>query len=861
MNGRKIKEMKSFFASNGTQSEFFHANAEATKSWIKLIKETPEDEDDTEPLNKLIPWTMERLAKERPTAQQLVNCILNFESRHAFYGICCSNDDVPAQITRREHLPDNEKTIAEETLRQNSTLLTFEDPKAEADDEGIEQKIIAPLLSTPHNGSRALSPVENSAQDCKLKPEISQVNGCKVLRPVQGPMASPRASISPSRELGIETTAIDPTTPKVSAVSAASPLKETKSKVANARFTLLPEERRPEPAIAPNEDEETFSRPYQYIPPTPLSSPAINTSPAIPKSTRVPSYVLASTNRFTSFEINELVPRSSSSIHAPPLFVYGSFMFPSVINAQASKSMKGIYSRRYQRRLNPNHDDWAHANLSSKHAAEMMTPAVLSGYDRWRPKALRCAAIQRSWRNDQDMTPEQGSRMRSKHASKFPGHVKGFLLLGLSEEALKVCDEVLPLKDYQKSSYRKKLRENKKNSEHDKGLDKDTDLDSDSDVDEKYAGSPFERRKVQVTIELKSGRSMKIEAVTYVWAPPNDPSDIYSLSESWGLNDFVMNPCFTKSLEKYPGDHGWVAEEEALAGTMKTVLVLPGETLAHAVTEQDAEAICALLDDGHDINGVCRLYGTALQTAVVHTNEAMVTLLLEEGADVNKGGGQYRTALIAAIVSGHEDITRALLDHKANVLAEGGRYISPLYQAISHSNEKLVYMLLEAGAWLSTGYDELLDLAAERHNKAIMDMLVEYDVRNVHMELPMYRLGSERPSAKPELALSSSSVIKAVIGQVLVLKGSQGSWQGRKGVQVLKAAMNAGFRLEEGKHLDLLRSHLSSIPNIIDFFRKAMAVMLGMKDRESEDNGVPTVADSASKQVRAIGMDYMKRRP
>ena len=105
LNSRTVREMKTFFGLNGTQSEHFWANQEATSLWIEKLKNESESRDDAEPLKELIPWMMHRLAKERPTAQQVVNCILNFETKHAFYGMCCGNDDVTIQSSYDDFPP------------------------------------------------------------------------------------------------------------------------------------------------------------------------------------------------------------------------------------------------------------------------------------------------------------------------------------------------------------------------------------------------------------------------------------------------------------------------------------------------------------------------------------------------------------------------------------------------------------------------------------------------------------------------------------------------------------------------------------------------------------------------------------
>ena len=51
-----------------------------------------ESSDDVEPLD-LILWMTKVPGKDRPTAQQVVNTILSFESQLPFYGHCCCRDD------------------------------------------------------------------------------------------------------------------------------------------------------------------------------------------------------------------------------------------------------------------------------------------------------------------------------------------------------------------------------------------------------------------------------------------------------------------------------------------------------------------------------------------------------------------------------------------------------------------------------------------------------------------------------------------------------------------------------------------------------------------------------------------------
>lgn len=613
-----------------------------------------------------------------------------------------------------------------------------------------------------------------------------------------------------------------------------------KNGVSNSRFTLLPDDRRPEPStMPPSYDEENIdSDAYLAIAPEPLSLPSIGRGVGkeqLPSASRAPSYVLAGTNRFTNVEIDAFMAQSYSRIIVPPVFVYGSFMFPSIIKAQADRSLKGIYSSRYQRRLTPTPQDWFRANFSLKHTAEIMTPAVLKGFDRWKPRGLRCAAIQdaRLTRNVIEFEHPRLPRgfEHIPMTKLLPGYVQGFLVFGLSEEALKTCDELFPLKECQSRNWQRSSMARSRSGSRERKSD---------GLDEELPKIHFKRQTVNVDIELKDGRIRNVEATTCVWAHN------FGLEGPWNINDFIKRPCFASSSESQKNDETWRAEEHELAKTMKMVYALPGDALARAVKEGNTEAVEVLLEDGDDVNGACHLYGTPLQTAVVTLNEDMVRFLVDEGADINKRGGQYHTPLLAAVVCGHEKIVSFLLRHQAEVLVDCGRYVSALYQAVSHSNEEIVYLLLERGAWLSQGYNELLDLAAERGNEAIMDLLVEYDVRKIHFDLRAYReyrgrleRRSKYTNKGQEISMTSGAVLRAVISQALMLKGSHGTWQGRKGVEVLKAALEAGA---PESVIDSIGNNLKTVSSVIDYFRNAVTELLNpqppsTKNLESSHDG------------------------
>ena len=80
-----------------------------------------------------------------------------------------------------------------------------------------------------------------------------------------------------------------------------------------------------------------------------------------------------------------------------PLFVYGSFMFPSILRNRSEMSTlpDGKYSKSIQRRLRRSSSDWSGIDCSLQHAAEKMTLAILRGYEGWKPGDFSCAAIRK----------------------------------------------------------------------------------------------------------------------------------------------------------------------------------------------------------------------------------------------------------------------------------------------------------------------------------------------------------------------------------------------------------------------------------------------------------------------------------
>ncbi|KAF9869996.1 ankyrin repeat protein [Colletotrichum karsti] len=170
-----------------------------------------------------------------------------------------------------------------------------------------------------------------------------------------------------------------------------------KNTEASIRFAGLPQDRRPEPTNHKedvSDDEEEISKDAEFILPEPIKPlPFLHRDCLpLPRASLVPSYILAGTNHFSRNELED----SALSPGTTNVFVYGRLMFPSVLLAIAAQFTTAAYFPGLQRRVKSSSDDWREANLSIQRASETMTLARLRGYDRWQPRGLQCAVLQKS---------------------------------------------------------------------------------------------------------------------------------------------------------------------------------------------------------------------------------------------------------------------------------------------------------------------------------------------------------------------------------------------------------------------------------------------------------------------------------
>ncbi|KAF2143346.1 uncharacterized protein K452DRAFT_307490 [Aplosporella prunicola CBS 121167] len=619
----------------------------------------------------------------------------------------------------------------------------------------------------------------------------------------------PSKQLLPNEPLKIDIQISDsepPKTPqqKVPEPSKASDPPDDSPVVSDRRFILLSSDRRPAPTPdVPEEDhgdrEEDL---YNVLAPAPLEPPSLCTQGfTVPRSTLVPSYILACSNRFTRQEAT--APKHNHG--RVNLFVCGRFMFPSVIRAIAARSTESEYSKVHQRRLMPTADDWANVNKTLKHAAEAMTTAVLRGYDRWKPKGIDCAVLQQS-----DISPsiiEEISRNGYPTSSKPSGEVQGFIIRGLTREALRYCDLLL----CGSRSCAKKLQ-----------LAKGEDQKKGSAQPDGPKGGLMRQEEVSVEIRLKSGELTKVKAQTYIWTQGS-----LGLCGQWDPTAFIQKPGL-RSLSS--GALDWTAEERKLAKTMRTDYVFPGDILCSKVLNNQPEAVSSLLSQMQvDPDAPCRFFATTLQAAASLGDEELVNMLLDSGANSDANGGHYGSPLMAAVVHSRKTVAKMLLKERANVFVHGARFVSPLYQAVGHSDWAMAQLLLDKGAWLGAGYDEILDLAAEQRDADMKRLLVDYDVQGLHDSKPGYEFARRlRPRSAREP--KSSSLGGVVLEEIWANCGSSGTWRGLKGANIARAALAAG-----------------ADPSILMFARKAIDPVLDLlsllraqvKDRE-ESRGLST---------------------
>lgn len=794
-----------FFEDNGSmRADAFWANQAATKLWICQLAEDRINGDPS--FLKLILHMLQSEPGERPTAAQVRGRLIDECNSNGYICPYCASPD---------------------GLSPTQNPLTLEEARKKSDTKEEDPKL--PELESTDSVSASILNLPEREE--KSKPlSIEDAPG------IQEPFAT---------EMTVQHDAAKPAS--------------TSSAARKVRFAGLPEELRPMPT---DQTQLSLDEPATFICPKPVVPPPFRQEDSLPLpgASLVPSYILAGTNHFTKHELStaNLFRHVDSN-----LFVYGRLMFPSILNAIAVASTKGVYYPEMRRRLQPTTADWAKTNLSIKHASEAMTPAILRGYDRWRPRGLNCAVIQ-----DGRMTKKILRRREDKGHKDLPctpaGEVVGFLILGVRAEALRFCDAIFG--GDEKTLRSMKMPDDKDDSDSDSSDEDNASHSRRQATNSRYRSQRLEllqRQTVEVEVEAQGGSIEKVQAQTYVWC-----DGIHDLDNIWEEERFLRSKHMQATLGEASTTSltSWIAQEQTLASIMNVSFARVGDYLCGPILAGNIQELAILLRNGFDANATCRIYGSPLNAAIVKGREDMVRLLILNGAQVSgvSEGGQYGTPLIAAAYSGRKSISKVLIQCGADVYEGDGVHVNALYQAVAHGDYALAEMLLDHGAWLCREWREIRDLAEELGDADIQSLLEEYDVRKMHMKylresehLEENRVSRDEiyddsvnvrllPGQVKHKAINwddvnLSKVGVAVIRRVATASRMPGSWKGRRGVVVVLAALNAGAPKDI---LKLLRGVVNPLRRLAQILREA--------EENNQDGNVGKTSNHLSRGVQEI---------
>lgn len=873
--GRSLDDIDAFYTTHGTGHRAFHMNTLATAAWLSEL-DTIAAGDGMGSLAWIGNMTQYH-PSQRPTISHVVAMMIDTQREHRLFCLRCleidhshstqqltdfvadttSQPPAPSTVLQEHSGDDAEDPVTERYLAKVSTYsagttrpvtrdiadITVDTESGSRDDTSSKGGVIVQFQNDGSSDSVAsrsacTTPVLRLPN---ATPSAESNSGrstpASLHRRVESRPILVSSSQDSSRDLQADR--------QISICNASGSAWQGSTK-RSGRFSALHSDRRPLPMHTAPTEVNFDDQPV--IAPEPLKLPPLDMDYCypLPRASLVPSYILAGSNRFSSKEVKVL----TRTVGSYNLFVYGRLMFPSTLRGFAAYSLKGAYSRLHQRRLIPSSQDWARADVSIQHAAEAMTPAVLNGFDAWRPTGYNLAVIQ-----NRSFTP---AILANRDLEQYepldpepPGHVRGFLLMGLTEEALRYCDLVFSTEDEMLRRARATTTKDKPPSDA-VGRKREA---------QRMAGlNPLlERREVSVDIQLTTGQNQSLWAETYVWK-----RGVADLVRPWGPEKFIRG----SGLHKISDVKGrlWREEEATLANTMKLNYALVGDELCAAIVSGDSARLRQLLNIGTDVNAACRKHGTPLQAAVTKGYEDMVRLLLDFQANPSKAGGRYGTPLLAAVIGSRRSITELLLNKRANVFANDDQYVTALYQAAGHGDYTITEMLLEAGAWLGQDYEEVKDLASEKRNSDIQALLRKYDIRDAKLiSIEASRARNHLGPAKgfkylegsshlwePVLGDSShvlgsvlknsSHVLKPVMLKFLSLLARSGPWTGLKGVAIVKTALAEGA---DPRILTYIREAMNPVQVLIDLLKGSM----------KPTGEVPDIEPSLTDRVQELDSD------
>jgi serine/threonine protein kinase len=148
LHDRSVQDMKAFYQWHGSGLPFVRNNEAATVQWVKELQMNMESEYDKQPL-ELARWMTHIGPLDRPTAQQVVIAVFNFEGDRPYYGDCCDSSNNTTQV----QYPEPE-------------------PKLMQDDHSEGQH--SPLILIDNDAKQELEPEVQPEDSCKSFPSDEQ---------------------------------------------------------------------------------------------------------------------------------------------------------------------------------------------------------------------------------------------------------------------------------------------------------------------------------------------------------------------------------------------------------------------------------------------------------------------------------------------------------------------------------------------------------------------------------------------------------------------------------------------------------------------------------------------------------------
>jgi len=153
--------------------------------------------------------------------------------------------------------------------------------------------------------------------------------------------------------------------------------------------------------------------------------------------------------------------------------------------------------------------------------------------------------------------------------------------------------------------------------------------------------------------------------------------------------------------------------------------------LTYAVWSGNASVVELLVKAGAQATSADKVGGTPLSYAVCSGREEIVELLVNKKSQVDSVDGIIRDLLCSAALSGDKAVVELLLKTGRVDVNAGNRFglgLPPIRCAVQGNNADIVRILLGTGqvdVYTTCLTYQLLDLAAERNNIAVVSMLLD----------------------------------------------------------------------------------------------------------------------------------------